>query len=82
MLLSQDHTLMSFRETLGLLDVFFCHFLVTVSFLIVNITTNEILLLQSVALGEKKKKKDRGKAKAHRNQSDLPGAEDWNKLSN
>lgn len=57
MLLSQDHTLMSFRETLGLLDVFFCHFLVTVSFLIVNITTNEILLLQSVALGEKKKKR-------------------------
>ena len=81
MVLSQDHTLMSFRETLGLLDVFFYHFLVTVSFLIVNITMNEILPFQSVVLGEEKKK-DRGKAKAHSNQSDLPGAEDWNKLSN
>lgn len=44
---------------------------------------NEILRLQSEVLGEKKKKKeDRGKAKAHRNQSDLPGAKDWNNLSN
>lgn len=68
MLLSQDHTLICFRETLGLLDVFFCHFLVTVNFLVVNTTMNEILTLQSEVLGEKKKKKeDRGKAKAHRN---------------
>lgn len=68
MLLSQDHTLICFRETLGLLDVFFCHFLVTVNFLVVNTTMNEILTLQSEVLGEKEKKKeDRGKAKAHRN---------------
>ena len=56
MVLFQDHTLMSFRETLGLLDVFFYHFLVTVSFLIVNITMNEILPFQSVVLGEEKKR--------------------------
>lgn len=44
---------------------------------------NEILVLQSEVLGEgKKKKEDRGKAKAHKNQTDLPGAEDWNNLSN
>ena len=68
MLLSQDHTLICFRETLGLLDVFFCHFLVTVNFLVVNTTMNEILTLQSEVLGETKiKKEDRGKAKAHRN---------------
>ena len=41
MLLSQDHTLICFRETLELVDVFFCHFLVTVNSLVVNITMNE-----------------------------------------
>ena len=45
---------------------------------------NEILVLQSEVLGEKKNKKKeaRGKAKAHKYQTDLPGAKDWNNLSN
>ena len=43
---------------------------------------NEILVLQSEVLGERKKKEARGKANAHKNQTDLPGAEDWNNLSN
>lgn len=55
MLLSQDHTLRCFRETLGLLDVFCCLFLVIVNVPVINIRMNQIVVVrQNEVLGGKK----------------------------